>query len=1113
MVEKKLFAAALTSCLAVSAFVSDAELVDAKTSFAREALQPFVDRGELPGAVSVFCDGNRQETCCVGFADVNAGRPISLDDPFQQCSQTKGFCGVTVAILVEEGKLNLDDSVAKYLPEFKTLWVKDSVSSNACRLVCARTPLTVRMCLNHTGGFPFELPSYTAMGGWSRRMPLRSVAACAAALPLEFEPGTEARYSNLGIDIAAAVVEAVTGRYWEDFLKERVLEPLEMRQTTFRPTDEQIARRIRIYETKSGRIAVETPFQPSMQLPYADDRVFASAGAGLWTTARDQLKFYRMLMNLGVGDNGTRILGEETVRRLLAVSSRPEGLKKLDWTKDGYSLGLCAPREDGEDKWFGHGGAWRTRCHVNWHRKQLKLLVVQVVGDTPWDGSLSAAADRFFGSPCGEEDDSLSSGRLGEMSSDDASHNKSTEMNAAAYAGETSVTGGVRVVFLGNSITLHGSLPKIGWTNVWGMAASAKEKDYVHLVTRGIEKELGRKADVRVRNLAEFERGFATYDLAKLDDMVAFEPEVLVVALGENVTDLKTEDERTAFRASFKKLLGRFMRPRAKPLTVVRGVFWPNDWKDACMAHAASDYALPFVKADFGNDLRMKAIGLFAHGGVANHPGDAGMAAIAEAILEGLFPKRSGYSARVDGRPVSVRPIRISAVPFNQWAAGYQRPMDQTEVAGLLRFETAGAAEIVVTPERAFTNAVVRPLGRGVKPVIREDAVRFTIPGPGYYVLELDGKNRPLEIFADAVRDFSSERAAATKVFGPGIHLPVTVRPKSGDRIFLDRDAIVYGAFLLDGVTNVTITGYGTICGTLNRRVGNACYREGVDGAVRIIDSKGVTFDGPTVLDSCCWCVCAFNSCDLALRNLKVTGAWRYNTDGIDICNSQRVRVENCYVHSFDDTLVVKGISHDYVRAKKVLSLDFPPEEEVEDIRFSDCVCWCGWGRTLEVGFETWAKRFRGIVFENCDLIHNEGGALSVHLGGPAQIEDVTFRNIRIEYDKYNLAPQIQWGRDARPVGLRHRSGAWLTVTNEKMFAPDSMYSALWDVASEPHGNFKLLTVSDVDIIVDPGAALPSATVKTSAEPFGEIVLENVRLNGRGLARDEVLPRSKAQEK
>ena len=114
-----------------------------------------------------------------------------------------------------------------------------------------------------------------------------------------------------------------------------------------------------------------------------------SAGAGLWTTAEDQLKFYKMLMNLGIGDNGVRILKEDTVKEILAKSTRPEGM-------GGYSLGLSAPVEDGENEWFGHGGAWGTNCSVNWHKRQLRLWVVQINGGQPWSKDMDEAAKKFF---------------------------------------------------------------------------------------------------------------------------------------------------------------------------------------------------------------------------------------------------------------------------------------------------------------------------------------------------------------------------------------------------------------------------------------------------------------------------------------------------------------------------------------------------------------------------------------------------------------------------------------------------------------------------------------------------------------------------------------------
>ena len=100
--------------------------VDSGTSFAKDALMPYVENGQLPGAINVFYKNGIQETACVGFADVAARRPITMDDVFMQCSQTKGFCGVTIAMLVEEGKISLDDPVSKYLPEFRELWVLKS---------------------------------------------------------------------------------------------------------------------------------------------------------------------------------------------------------------------------------------------------------------------------------------------------------------------------------------------------------------------------------------------------------------------------------------------------------------------------------------------------------------------------------------------------------------------------------------------------------------------------------------------------------------------------------------------------------------------------------------------------------------------------------------------------------------------------------------------------------------------------------------------------------------------------------------------------------------------------------------------------------------------------
>ena len=400
--------AAFTGFLAIAEEVFPAP-VDSRTHFMKDALTPFVEDGRLPGAISVLYKDGKQETLCIGYADVENKRPITMDDIFMQASQTKAFCGVTIAMLVEEGKITLDDPVSKYLPEFNVLWVMDSEKDGVRTLHQAKNVLTIRMCMNHTGGFPFEVcakRSNIKGGGWTGGAPLRSVAAIAAACPLRTEPGTKVAYSNVGFDIAAAIVEIVTGRPWDQFLKERVLDPLEMTSTTFYPTDEMLKNKIELYKVFKDQAAEHRTYYHWQQPPYNDSHVFVSAAAGLWTTANDQMKFYKMLMNKGVGDNGVRILKEETFMKLMTVNSRPKELPN-DW----YSLGLNADKYG----WIGHGGALLTSGYVNWRTRELKLWVVQVVtGPKFWEEAKTEAERKFFGTDIDRAGQSKYTGRTKE---------------------------------------------------------------------------------------------------------------------------------------------------------------------------------------------------------------------------------------------------------------------------------------------------------------------------------------------------------------------------------------------------------------------------------------------------------------------------------------------------------------------------------------------------------------------------------------------------------------------------------------------------------------------------------------------------------------------------
>lgn len=195
--------------------------------------------------------------------------------------------------------------------------------------------------------------------------------------------------------------------------------------------------------------------------------------------------------------------------------------------------------------------------------------------------------------------------------------------------------GSFKVLIYGNSIALHGPKADIGWTGNWGMAASCREKDFAHLVVAGLEKRRGESADFRIRNLAFLERNY-TMDLSGFTDLaddIAWAPDYVVIAVGENVATIDT-----AAAPAYTRFLVSLARPLAEsekhPSIVMRSPFWRNVSKADCTKAAAEEVGAVYVDAgSLGDKAENKAIGLFSHTGVANHPGDLGMRRLADLIL------------------------------------------------------------------------------------------------------------------------------------------------------------------------------------------------------------------------------------------------------------------------------------------------------------------------------------------------------------------------------------------------------------------------------------------------------------------------------------------------
>src|SRR5947208_5228080 len=203
-------------------------------------LQPFVDRGTLAGAVILVATRDKVLSLeTAGYSDVAAKRPMSDDAFFWIASMSKPITATALMMLVDEGKVSLDDPVAKHLPEFRDQMV--AVEKTSTRIVLKKPShaIMVREILSHTSGLPFssalEQPTLDLL-------PLRVAVGSYAMTPLQFEPGSRSQYSNAGVNTAGRIIEVVAGMPYEEFLESRLFRPLGMSDTTFRPTDRQLAR-------------------------------------------------------------------------------------------------------------------------------------------------------------------------------------------------------------------------------------------------------------------------------------------------------------------------------------------------------------------------------------------------------------------------------------------------------------------------------------------------------------------------------------------------------------------------------------------------------------------------------------------------------------------------------------------------------------------------------------------------------------------------------------------------------------------------------------------------------------------------------------------------------
>ncbi|HEY1067195.1 MAG TPA: serine hydrolase domain-containing protein [Pirellulales bacterium] len=372
--------ATLSVWLGAASFVSAADPVIAPV------LQPFVDGRTLAGAVTLVADSEKVlDVETVGYADIAAKKPMAPDTVVWIASMTKPITATALMLLVDEGKVNLDDPVEKYLPEFRGQMVIAEKTDAQLVLKKPTRPVSVRDVLRHTGGLVSNSPIEPKLDA----VPLREATLVYGLSPIKFDPGAKYEYNNPGINTAGRIIEVVSGRPYDVFLQQRLLDPLGMTDTSFILSDDQAERLAKSYKPNAEKKDLEETTVTYLTYPLTDPRRFAFPGGGLFSTAEDLSKFCRMILNGGVHE-GKRLLSEQAVREMTSTQTgdllnegKSESGYGLGWQTHKKSSGESGPAVAGK---CGHGGAYSTNMTIDPEHGLVLIYLVQHAGYANDDG-------------------------------------------------------------------------------------------------------------------------------------------------------------------------------------------------------------------------------------------------------------------------------------------------------------------------------------------------------------------------------------------------------------------------------------------------------------------------------------------------------------------------------------------------------------------------------------------------------------------------------------------------------------------------------------------------------------------------------------------------------
>ena len=433
--------------------------------------------------------------------------------------------------------------------------------------------------------------------------------------------------------------------------------------------------------------------------------------------------------------------------------------------------------------------------------------------------------------------------------------------------------------------------------------------------------------------------------------------------------------------------------------------------------------------------------------------------------------------------------VKVNGIPV---------PVFDTPIASYAVFDMKGEAKVEVSTMYDVRWVDIRPLRWNLKPEYTSDnSFSFNLKEPANLSLELNGRIRqqPLFIFAGKPETKKPSKTDKNVVwFECGkLYKDVRLDLQDNQTVYIEGGAVVQGLITATGKKNIKICGRGILDGTHVKEMPGNRHRW-----INLIDCENITVEGVTLHNGTTWQVALMHCNNAEIKSIRIVSE-AASDDGMDICRSTNVVIDDVFAHTKDDCVAIK--SHG----------DYPGDQPTDNILVKNCVFWNSiWGNAIEIGFELNSDEVKNIRFENIDIIHVEDGAtISIHNAGKAHVHNVVFENIRVEDSRQKLFDLAIFSSQYSPDGNRdpeyskkyYLHGAWDGV--QKVPAGKEEYHGKF------RGNISEIIFKDIQVV---GGLLPFSVFHgfDSSKNISGVRIENLTYLDKHLI-DEVSAKIRQQ--